>query len=59
ILYEHTEEGELYDLTTDPDQYTNLWNEPAMQSVRADLLQQFLQRRMTQECTQAPRVSFA
>ena len=28
VLYVGTDEGELYDLRTDPDETTNLWSDP-------------------------------
>lgn len=59
IMYEHTDEGELYDLAVDPDQYHNLWREPALQSVKAELLVQFVHRQMAAELPRPPRVSFA
>lgn len=36
-MYEGTE-GELYDIENDPHQWTNLWDDPEYQSIRADLV---------------------
>ena len=30
--------GELYDLTNDPQQWHNLWDDPARQSLKSDLI---------------------
>ena len=38
IRYHSTEEGELYDLDTDPNEFNNLWDSPAHQSLKLDLL---------------------
>ncbi len=31
-------EGELYDHANDPEQWRNLWNDPAYQSLKSDLI---------------------
>ena len=40
VVYHGTEQGELYDLEADPDEFENLWDRPE----RADLKSQMLQR---------------
>ena len=50
--------GELYDLSRDPDQYNNLWNKPDYATVKADLLEQLAQKRLSSEPTYRPRKSF-
>ena len=34
--------GELYDLETDPEEFTNLWNDPAHAHIRAELTERLL-----------------
>ena len=38
VVYHGTEPGELYDLSADPDEFHNLWDEPAAQSMKCRLL---------------------
>ena len=38
-LFEGTDQGELYDLDTDPDEFVNLWNDPAHALCRAGLVE--------------------
>ena len=30
--------GELYDLSSDPDEFENLWDDPAYKELKADLI---------------------
>ncbi|MEZ4865355.1 MAG: sulfatase-like hydrolase/transferase [Caldilineaceae bacterium] len=39
VLYHGHGLGELYDLEQDPHEFTNLWDEPAQQSLKLELLQ--------------------
>jgi len=39
VVYHGTDQGELYDLESDPDEFTNLWNSPQHQSMKLTLLQ--------------------
>ena len=39
VVYHGTNEGELYDLETDPDEFTNLWNDPSSTGRKLALLQ--------------------
>lgn len=59
VVYRHTDDGELYDLSTDPDQYENLWDEASHASLRARLLHRLARWHMEQEPHGRPRVSFA
>ena len=59
VVYRHTEEGELYDLQADPDQYHNLWDDGAFRSLRGDLLLRLARLHMEREPVGPPRVSFA
>ncbi|MHC4997282.1 MAG: sulfatase family protein, partial [Planctomycetota bacterium] len=38
VVYHGTDQGELYDLQSDPDEFDNLWNDPASQSLKLDLM---------------------
>lgn len=51
--------GELHDLERDPGEFTNLWDDPAHQSVKADLIQRFLHAEMGKESMGMPRIAGA
>ncbi len=59
VVYRHADYGELYDLAQDPDQYRNLWNEPAAQARRAALLHRLVRAEMEAVGSFPPRISFA
>ena len=59
VIYKHTDEGELYDLSLDPNQYTNLWSHPPSQGIRKKLLHRLTQVHMEREPRGPHRVSFA
>jgi len=59
IVYRDSDQGELYDLIADPDQYVNLWDRPDHRSLRAELLLKFAQATMQKEGKASPRVAFA
>lgn len=59
IVYRDQPYGELYDLAADPDQYVNLWSDPAHAALRAELLHRFVQFNMKKEGYVHPRVAFA
>ena len=40
IVYHGTDQGELYDLESDPDEFENLWHSPDHQPMRLRLMQQ-------------------
>jgi len=46
VTYRHTAEAELYDLTEDPDQYRNRFDDPAAADVRQRMLQRLVQANM-------------
>ena len=39
VVYHGSGQGELYDLKTDPDEFTNLWNSPEHRDLKLSLLQ--------------------
>ncbi len=38
VVYHGTDQGEFYDLTTDPDEFVNLWNDPAAADRKLQML---------------------
>jgi arylsulfatase len=40
VVYHGAEPGELYDLATDPEEFDNLWDEPAAREMKTRLLKQ-------------------
>ena len=38
VIYHGVPDGELYDLTADPDEFTNLWNSPTHQDLKLALM---------------------
>jgi uncharacterized sulfatase len=59
VVYRDSAEGELYDLAADPDQYRNLWRDPAARDLREQLLHRFVRLQMERQPTVNPRQSFA
>lgn len=48
--------GELFDLQNDPNELKNLWNDPAAESLKSDLLLKFLHAELGKEPLWMPRV---
>lgn len=48
--------GELFDLTNDPDELKNLWDNPEYSKVKTDLIYKFLHGELEKEPTWMPRV---
>jgi arylsulfatase A-like enzyme len=59
VVYRDFNDGELYDLEQDPEQYRNLWNDSACASIRGALLHAFIQENMRREGASRERQSFA
>ncbi len=59
VLYRDGEEGELYDLEDDPDQYENLWQAGAFGAIREELLLRLTRFHMEREGRVVSRVGFA
>ena len=56
---DHPDWGELFDLQDDPSEINNRFTDPDYQSVRANLMQRWLDYEMCREATTMPRVSGA
>ena len=54
-----TEEGELYDLESDPEEVRNLWNDPASATLKAHLMELLLQANLEREPVWMPRIALA
>lgn len=59
VVYRDLEDGELYDLNADPDQYRNLWALPEYADLKSALLHQYAREMMKREGVHAPRETFA
>ena len=53
VAYMDTVQGELYDLRHDPDQYENLWNRPAFETLKREMLIQLIHREPTRKAALA------
>ena len=51
--------GELYDLKEDPGEYINLWDDPASQDLKRDLLLDFIHAEMAKAPLPMPRIAGA
>lgn len=58
-VYRGSEDGELFDLVTDPDERRNLWNEPSAADLKSHMLLRFEQAEMEREPTRYPRIAHA
>lgn len=58
VVYRDWDEGELYDLNQDPDQYTNLWTDPSSRDLREKLLLRLARQHMQREGEVHPRINF-
>jgi arylsulfatase A-like enzyme len=58
-VYRAWDDGELFDLEQDPDELHNLWNDPASENLKRDLLLKFHQARMDSEQMRMPRIAGA
>ncbi|MCC6418006.1 MAG: sulfatase-like hydrolase/transferase [Gemmataceae bacterium] len=58
VVYRDWEEGELYDLEHDPDQYANLWSRPEHRDLRERLLMRLARLHMERDGEVHPRISF-
>ncbi|MEZ5412784.1 MAG: sulfatase-like hydrolase/transferase [Opitutaceae bacterium] len=59
VVYKDTDDGELYDLDADPDQYRNLWSDAASRDTRDVLVRRLVRLNLEREAHSPRRVSFA
>ncbi len=57
--YMHTNEGELFDLEKDPDEFHNLWDNPMYQMLKMGMMHKALQAEMNKEPCWMPRIGTA
>jgi len=58
-IYRNLDDGELFDLETDPAEAFNRFHDPEFATIKAKLMQRFLQAEMAREVVPMPRVSGA
>ena len=58
-VYRTMDDGELFDLETDPGEYRNLWHDPDSQLLKRDLLLRFMQATLETEPMRMPRIAGA
>jgi len=58
-VYRGEEHGELFDLHDDPEERRNRWADPAFATVKADLMQRWLQAEISREPTRFSRIAHA
>lgn len=58
-LYRGSQDGELFDLEKDPGEFRNLFHEPDLSKLKADLMHRFLQAEMERESSPMARVAGA
>lgn len=58
-VYRHGEQGELFDLTSDPEEIRNLWSDPASAALKSKMLERMVQGMLQSEPTPNPRVAGA
>ncbi len=58
-VHYHRPYGELYDLEADPGEYVNLWDDPASQALKQDLLLKFVYGEMAKAPRPMPRIAGA
>lgn len=58
-VYSNASYGEMFDLDSDPGELRNLWDEPAAQALKCELLLEMLHANQMKEPVPMPRVSVA
>lgn len=59
VVYRDSTEGEMYDLTLDPDQLRNRWTDPMLSPVREEMLERWIRSRLGDFVSRTPRKAFA
>ncbi|MCW8131918.1 MAG: sulfatase-like hydrolase/transferase [Planctomycetota bacterium] len=57
VVYRDAPYGELYDLEKDPEQFENLWDDPAHAATRRELMHRFLKANMEKDGVLPPRIA--
>jgi arylsulfatase A-like enzyme len=55
--YMHSDEGELFDLEKDPDEFHNLWDQPTYQLLKMEMMHRAMKADMAKEPCWMPRVA--
>ncbi|WP_352421907.1 sulfatase-like hydrolase/transferase [Proteiniphilum sp.] len=55
--YMQSDEGELFDLENDPDEFHNLWDDPKYQTLKMEMMHKALKAEMQKEPCWMPRVA--
>ena len=58
-VYRQGDDGELFDLETDPGEVRNLWHDPAAKDLKLRMLYEFMQATLQCEPTRMPRIAGA
>jgi arylsulfatase A-like enzyme len=58
-IYRGSDDGELFDLKDDPEERRNLWSSPEHATIKAELMQRWLQAELSREQTRFPRIANA
>ncbi len=58
-IYAGSDDGELFDLESDPGETMNLWNEPNSQELKNSLIRKFFKTEMKKETLRMPRIAVA
>jgi len=59
VVYRNRTYGELYNTSTDPDQYSNLWDNPAYAGIKADLTRRLVDAQIDLDGELRLRTSFS
>ena len=59
MVYRKWGDGELFDLQKDPAETHGLWNDPAAESLKCNLLHEFIPATLACEPTRMPRIAGA
>jgi len=58
-VYRDQDYGELFDLQSDPEERSNLWDDPSASEVKAEMIRQSLNAELVREPMRLPRIAHA